>query len=440
MYDILAKIITEGWLVLGQMAPYLLLGFLVAGALSVFISPEWVERHLGGRGLGPVLKASLFGIPLPLCSCGVIPVSASIYRHGASRAATTSFLLSTPQTGVDSIAVTYALLGPVFTIFRPVAALITGLVGGGLVQIFDDSSGRSATDESKSPSCGDACCTENHEQSVLLRMLRYGFVTLPRDIGVALLVGILIAGVMAAFVPQNALNAYIGGGLLSILLLMAAGVPIYVCATASVPIAVGFMHMGASPGAALAFLIAGPATNAAAFTTIWKVLGRRTAILYLITVAASAIAFGILFDWLVPKVQAAMPVLGSHAHATVEGGWFYHAGAIVLLAVLAFSYWSTSHHKSSAKEANGGEADAGASAHERRVELRVTGMTCSHCAESVRRALAGCAGVESAEVNLELGRAIVTGNSLNRERLVAAVVELGYAVDPGGDTKACTAP
>ena len=440
MYDVLAKIITEGWMVFGQMAPYLLLGFLVAGVLSVYVSPAWVECHLGGRGLGPVLKASLFGVPLPLCSCGVIPVSASIHRHGASRAATTSFLLSTPQTGVDSIAVTYALLGPVFAIFRPIAALITGLVGGGLVQFFGGSGEANATNESQPTSCTDACCVGQQGHSVFGRVFHYGFVTLPRDIGLALLLGILIAGAIAALVPQDSLNAYIGGGLLSILLLMAAGVPVYVCATASVPIAAGFMHMGASPGAALAFLIAGPATNAATFTTIWKVLGQRTAIIYLITVAASAVACGLLLDWLVPTVRAMLPTLDSHTHATMEGGWFYHTGAIVLLAVLALSYWATGRHKNAVAEADGQSRDTGVSSPDQRAELLVSGMTCSHCAESVRHALASCTGVESVNVDLRNGRAVVTGGDLDRERLVAVVTELGYTVNPPSSTETCAAP
>jgi len=338
------NIITESWQVLGQMSPYLLFGFLAAGVLSVCISPEWVERNLGRHGFGPVLKASLFGVPLPLCSCSVIPVSASIRRHGASRAATTAFLLSTPQTGVDSVAVTYALLGPVFAIFRPIAALLTGLVGGALVQFFDDQNASGQVEASGGACCAEACCADTHERSAVSRILRYGFVTLPADIGVALLVGVLIAGLMAAIVPRDQLHAYIGGGVVSILLLMAAGVPVYVCATASVPIAAGFMHMGASPGAALAFLIAGPATNAATFTTIWKLLGRRTAILYLGTVAASAIACGLVLDWLVPAVGATLPELGGHAHAAEAGGWFGHVAAVVLLGVMLFSYGSARVH------------------------------------------------------------------------------------------------
>jgi uncharacterized membrane protein YraQ (UPF0718 family)/copper chaperone CopZ len=430
MYEIFSGFVAVSWQILGQMAPYLLFGFLVAGVLSVYTSPEWVERHLGGRGVGPVLKASLLGVPIPLCSCGVIPVSASIRRHGASRAATTSFLLSTPQTGVDSIAVTYALLGPVFAIFRPVAALITGLVGGGLVQLFDEPRGRNAADEPNRAAYVKTRGTEGHSQGALQRVLYYGFITLPKDIGSALLVGIIIAGAMAAFIPQDYLNAYIGGGFLSILLLMVAGVPVYVCATASVPIAVGFMHMGASAGAALAFLIAGPATNAAAFTTIWRVLGRRTAVLYIITVAVSAIVCGLVMDWLAPAVKTALPQVHDHSHSGLESGWFYHATAIVLLIVLAFSYRS-SGHRDSVEEKD--RRDIGVSSFER-YELLVKGMTCSHCEESVRRALSECAGVQSVEVDLALGRAIVTGEGLDRDRLLTAVAELGYTAKVKDET------
>ncbi len=433
-YDIVAGIITASWQVLGQMSPYLLFGFLVAGALAVWVSPEWVERHLGRRGLGPVFKASLFGVPLPLCSCGVIPVSASLRRHGASRAATTAFLLSTPQTGVDSIAVTYALLGPVFAVFRPIAALLTGFVGGGLVQVLGEAGGTGSTKDSGPAACTEACCAERHEGGVLFRALRYGFLTLPRDIGPALLVGIIIAGAMAALVPQGLLNAYVGRGVLSILLLMAAGVPVYVCATASVPIAAGFMHIGASPGAALAFLIAGPATNAATFTTVWKVLGRQTAILYLATVAASAITCGLALDRLVPAVAAALPQLDSHAHAAEAGGLFYHAAAVVLLVVLAFSYRATPRHRAGKETVEKEPSKVANAADERRLELAVTGMTCSHCAESVSRALAECAGVHSVEVDLSGGRAVVKGGGIDPDRLLAAVAGLGYTAKVAGET------
>ena len=373
MYEIVARTLWESWLVLGQMAPYLLLGFLVAGLLSVGISPAWVERRLGKRGLGPVITASLVGVPLPLCSCGVIPVAASIRRHGASRGATTALLLSTPQTGVDSIAVTYALLGPVFAVFRPLVALVTGIVGGFLVQLFDRADEQNeAADSSSGPcadgchdagadpcanacstcsndvistnapreTCTEACCEGGRQGSVIVRALRYGLVTLPRDIGPALAVGILVAGAIGAVVPEDLLRAYVGGGVVSILLAMAAGIPIYVCATASVPIAVGLIHLGASPGAALAFLIAGPATNAATLTTAWRVLGRRATILYLATVAVSAVVCGLLLDWLIPTVGAAAPQLGGGPHAQPTGHWLFDASAVAMLAVLVLSYAS----------------------------------------------------------------------------------------------------
>jgi hypothetical protein len=344
MDNIVVRIITESWLVLGQMAPYLLLGFLVAGVLSVCISPAWIERRLGHRGLGPVLTASLFGVPLPLCSCGVIPVSASLRRHGASRAATTAFVLSTPQTGVDSIAVTYALLGPVFAVFRPLVALATGVLGGALVQWLaptdepGPSTGPALDERAKACRSGGGCCQERPTRNAVLRALEYGLLTLPRDIGGALLLGVLVAGAMAALVPPDSLEAYIGGGMLSILLLMAAGVPIYVCATASVPIAAGLIHVGASPGAALAFLIAGPATNAAALTTAWKVLGRRAAILYLLTVAGSAFGCAILLDWLIPTLGAAIPQFGTPTDGHAQRAWLSNLGAIAMLAVLTLSY------------------------------------------------------------------------------------------------------
>lgn len=425
VYDIARNMVTESWLVLSQMAPYLLLGFLMAGLLSVCVSPAWVERRLGRRALGPVFTASLFGVPLPLCSCGVIPVSASIRRHGASRGATTAFLLSTPQTGVDSIAVTYALLGPVFAVFRPVVALLTGVLGGCLVQLLDRKNGADETNESKPDTCTEICCQPNQQDGILRRALQYGFVTLPRDIGAALVLGILIAGAIAALVPRDQLHAYLGGGVFSILAVMALGVPIYVCATASVPIAAGLIHLGASPGAALAFLIAGPATNAATLTTVWKVLGRRTTIVYLTVVAASAVGSGLLLDWIIPAVEIALPRPGEHVHANTEGGWWAHLAAIALLAVLAFSYGSKARRQR--EPAEGQQRPVGDSSPKQRLELQIAGMTCSHCVEAVRRSLLECTGVVSVDVNLQRGRAVVLGDDLDQQQLVTAVAELGYA-------------
>ncbi len=338
-------------MVTAQMAPYLLFGFLVAGFLSIFLDADWLDRHLGGGGLLPVLNASLFGVPLPLCSCGVIPVAASLRQHGASRAATTAFLLSTPQTGIDSIMITWTMLGPFFAVFRPVAALLTGVLGGVLVQFF--SPGRSqkkdlSTSQDRNPF---ATVDERAQLKVVAQASQsigrktrqaftYGLITLPADIGKALLVGLLVAGIFAAVIPEGFLASYLGSGPLSIALMMIVGIPLYVCATASVPLAAGFIFLGATPGAALAFLIAGPATNAATITTISRVLGRGTAIIYLLTVAISAFGGGVLLDWLMPKAAVAIPLFAQEGHGHDGIKIFDHISAVFLVFILLWSWWN----------------------------------------------------------------------------------------------------
>ena len=342
MVDITVKFAGESWTLLGQMSPYLILGFLVAGLLSVCISPSFVERHLGGRGFGAVVKASLLGVPLPLCSCSVIPVAASLRRHGAGKAATASFLISTPQTGVDSIAVTYALLGTVFAVYRPLAALTAGLLGGALVILFASRNHSTGQPEEERPTCTECCCTGKSSHGWLVRALRHGLVTLPRDIGWPLLLGIAVAGAIAAVVQPDEWQSYLGGGLSGILLAMALGVPIYVCATASVPIAVALMYLGASPGAALAFLIAGPATNIATIAAVWKFLGGRAMALYLLTIVVSAVVGGLTLDWLFATLNAGAPAAVVHEQHAASSSWVSSAWAAALLGILAFSYLTKS--------------------------------------------------------------------------------------------------
>jgi uncharacterized protein len=313
-----------------EMSPYLLFGFFVAGLLSVFVSKQLVQKHLGGRGLWPVIKASLFGVPLPLCSCSVIPVTMSLRKHGASRGASISFLLSTPQTGVDSVFVTYALLGPVFAIFRPVAAFVTGIVGGVMVNLFGDSLENNLQ---QNHSCEDECCSSGHKSNPVTRMFKYGFITLPRDIGKAMLIGLVVAAFISALVPDGFFADKLGTGILPMFVMMLFGIPMYVCATASVPIAAALMMKGLSPGAALVFLMTGPATNAASFVLIWKMMGRATALTYLAAVAGCALLSGILLDYIISGVAL------SHE---MYHGWMMprnieYISAVVLFIVLMFA-------------------------------------------------------------------------------------------------------
>jgi uncharacterized membrane protein YraQ (UPF0718 family)/copper chaperone CopZ len=432
MLESLTKTIIESWLLFGRMAPYLLFGFLAAGIMSVCISPEWVRRHLGRHGFGAVLKASLFGIPLPLCSCSVIPVAISMRRHGASRAATTSFLLSTPQTGVDSVFVTYAMLGPIFALFRPVAALITGLLGGSLVHWFE---ARDAAEAAAPEQCAEACCAERGKRGVVGRVVRYSLLTLPLDLAGALLIGIVIAGAMTALIPKGDYQAYLGAGVGSILLLMLAGVPVYVCATASVPIAAGFMHLGATPGAALAFLIAGPATNAATFTTVWKALGVKTAAIYLFTIAVSAVACGLLLNAVTDAVATLPMSDGSDAHGSPTDHWSIHLWAAGLLALLGYALYRKHRHRftRSIPAPSDDQADAPPSGITQ-ARLSVSGMTCEGCVSKVQSVLAGCPGVDSATIDLDAETAVVLGADLLPDNLAAAVTAAGYPATAMADS------
>lgn len=334
MVDYVKMVIVDFWHTVVEMSPYLLFGFFMAGILSVLVSQSLVEKHLGGRGIWPVLKASLFGVPLPLCSCSVIPVSMSLHKHGASKGSTVAFLLSTPQTGVDSIFVTLSLLGPVFAIFRPVVAFITGLVGGILVDVFE---GGSQAEKGTLPKCSDECCRGGKMTNRLVSGLRHGFVTLPRDIGRPMLVGLVIAAAITALVPEGYFADKLGTGLFAMVVMMLIGIPVYVCATASVPVAAALILKGLTPGAAFVFLMTGPATNAASFVTIWKVLGKATAIIYLATVAGCALVSGVLLDY----ISAGMDFQVVARPGMMLPHFVSYASAIALLVVLGFAVFGT---------------------------------------------------------------------------------------------------
>lgn len=397
------------WETLREMSPYLIFGFLVAGVLSVVIQPELVERHLGGRGIWQVVKASLFGVPLPLCSCGVIPVAASLRRHGAGSGATTSFLISTPQTGVDSIMVTLSLLGPVFAVFRPLVSFVSGLLGGSFVTYFGS---RDGSDADRGPQCMGECCAVNRGRNGFLQVFRYGFVTLPRDLNRALIIGVVLAGVISAVVPDDYFSSILGGGIVSMLVMMVVGIPVYVCATASVPIAAALIAKGVSPGAALVFLMTGPATNAATFTTVWKIMGRRTAGIYLGTVAGASIVAGLLLDYFF-SYGAGVSV---SSMPWLVPGIVKTSGAVLLLGILIYSFFQVSKVGEHIMEAESRQ----------RMLLKIEGMSCGHCARSVHRALLEIPGVDAAEVDFKKGEAVVTGSEFDLSRMGAAVEGLGY--------------
>ncbi len=405
--------LSEFWAVVQEMAPYLLFGFLAAGVLSVVIPAQAVERHLGGRGAGPVLKAALFGIPLPLCSCSVIPVAASLRKHGASRGATSAFLISTPQTGADSILVTLSLLGPLFAIFRSVAAFVSGVVGGAVIGVVE----RNGLEDAPGEVCTDECCSPAGSPSIVGRAFRYGFVTLARDIAKPLLVGLAIAGVIAAVVPDDYFSGLLGGGLGAMAVMLLVGIPVYVCATASVPIAAALIAKGVSAGAALVFLMTGPVTNAAAISITWKVMGRRAGFAYLGTVALTALGAGLLLD----RVLAVSGEMG-----TVEPLWelpptVKFVASLVLLLVLGAALLGRSRGRGKA-------AGAGDTSGEIK-EYVISGVRCEGCAAALEQALGAIGSVDRVVIDPETGKARVAGIGLDSNSVSETVRKLGYSVE-----------
>jgi len=295
---ILAGLVKEIWHTIDEAAVYILFGILVAGLIQMFVDKDKIAKHLGKRGLKSVLLAAICGIPLPLCSCGVLPTAISLRKNGASKGATLSFLISTPESGVDSIAISYALLDPIMTVFRPVAAFITAITAGIFENIFGKKEQKTASSKI------DACinCGEDgkgHVHSLGQRFkygMRYAFVDLLGDISVWLLIGIIVAGIISYFIPQTIIENYLGSGWQAMFLMLIVGMPLYICATASTPIAAALIAKGMSPGVALVFLLVGPATNIAGILSVGKFLGRRSLFIYLFSISVCAILLGLLLN------------------------------------------------------------------------------------------------------------------------------------------------
>ena len=301
-----------------EAAPWLLFGLLAAGVIKVWIPESFMKRVLGGRGAWPVVKAALIGAPLPLCSCGVLPAAIGLRRSGASRAATLSFLIATPETGVDSMGISYILLGPFMTVVRVIAAIGSAIATGFLAvlvlaRVKVDASQLSAGSEATTCCSNDegleqeSCCSSNvcpsssNEKAFWRRNIegvKYALSDIWDDIANWLLVGIVLAALITTFVGNNALADW-GSGLPAMLVMLLVGIPMYICATASTPLAAGLLIAGISPGTVLVLLLAGPATNMATIAILFKEMGKVVVSVYLIGISISSIGFGLLTDFIV---------------------------------------------------------------------------------------------------------------------------------------------
>ncbi len=405
-----------------EMAPYLLLGFLFAGILYAWFPTQKMVRYLGKNNSASVFNAALLGVPLPLCSCGVIPTGISFYRNGASKGSSVAFLISTPQTGVDSIMVTWSLLGWPLAVLRPIIALLTGMLGGILTNF-------SVNRENKTnPPQETTIPVENPQQKVgLIGMLRYAFVDFLQDIVKWLTIGLLIAALMAVIIPDDFFLKYLSNDYLSMLMVLLVSVPLYVCATGSVPIAAVLMMKGLSPGAALVFLMAGPATNAATISVIGSAMGRKTMLIYLFSIVFGAFFFGTLINEFLPRdlFMNAMSHIhtGGHAHEILPR-WL-QVGSAILLTILMINGLLRLFLPSLFK--NKTQSDNIIPTNSMNIKtFMVEGMTCNHCKMAVETNLKKMSGVSQVSVDLASGQVTLEGENPNLPDAQKIVNDLGY--------------
>lgn len=418
--------------IINEMSPYLLLGFLLAGLMHAFIPGQVYSRYLSKNSFSSVVYAALFGIPLPLCSCGVIPTAMSLRKEGASKGAAVSFLIATPQTGVDSIIATFSLMGLPFAIVRPIAALVTALFGGQMVNMLDkDTYDHDRTNGWNNECADDGCGCSGHDHErqgffgKLKEALEYAFVDMMADIGKWLLIGLIVAGLITVFVPASFFEVFVDNSLLSMLLVLCLAVPMYLCATGSIPIAVALMLKGLTPGAGLVLLMAGPASNMASILVIRKVLGKKTQIIYLVSIIIGAVLFGLAIDHLMPREWFLNNLVASDACCHEETSWFSWlcTGALALMlfnALVLHKHNHEHHHHEDTEIKNDKDMD-------NVMVFHIEGMNCNHCRMSAENALKAVKGVETATVDLASKEAHVSG-VVAMEDLKKAIESIGFEI------------
>jgi hypothetical protein len=396
------------WNTTAMLAPYLLVGLAISGILHVLVPEGLIRRYLSGSGVGPVVRAAVIGIPLPLCSCGVIPVAQHLRKDGAGKGATATFLSSTPSTGVDSIAATWGMLGPAFAGLRLVYAMVSGVLVGWAVELVG--SKESSTDVGEVEACAVSSPkgpSWREPGQILYRAWEHGFGEILFSLRKWLSVGILLGALLTWLLPQGLFDGWLSNPVLSYGAMLLASGPLYVCATGSIPIAASLVAKGLSPGAALVFLAVGPATNTATLAFVGSALGRKALFAYLGVMVSTAIGAGALVDWLgavgaIPHIQALC-----HTHLA----WWQNASAALLLFVMFRDVHLPKFRKPSAQEAS--------------MKFSIPSISCGNCARHVTKALESVPGVQDVSVDVPSKVATVTGTA-DSATLLAALAAAEY--------------
>jgi uncharacterized membrane protein YraQ (UPF0718 family)/copper chaperone CopZ len=411
--DYLTSFIEEIIYFFNEISVYLVFGFIVAGVLHVLFPDSIVRKHLGKGSLGSVAKSTVFGIPLPLCSCGVVPVATSLRRSGASKGSVVSFLISTPQVGADSFLITYSLIGWIFAIFRIIASLITAFSAGILINLFD---------KEKSEKIENTITISEFDSSYMDRLKSlpdYIEYELFGSIANYLVLGLFIAGMIGVIVPDGFFETYLNNPLFSMLLMLVVGIPMYVCASASTPIAASLLMKGISPGAALVFLLTGPATNAVSFSAVTKIVGKKSTIIYLASIAIVSLVLGYLLN-IFSDSFGIMESMMHHHHETIPL-WLKITGSILMIMMFTWYYVKLYIVGRFMKKDKRVKID--------KIQLGVQGMTCMHCAGTVKKAVESVEGVSEVNVILNDNKVeFLLDDPKNIDQIKEKIKAVGYEV------------
>lgn len=482
LVEILEKFVWQLVTLFSEMAPFLLLGFLLAGILHVWVPNHLYVPKISKPNFKSVLWSALFGVPLPICSCGVIPTSIALRKEGASKGASVSFLISTPATGVDSILATYSLLGGPFAILRPVAAFVTAMLGGLFTNVVtknEPETGVAVVGETHEPhhehehcDCdGDhcSCSQEGHDEhskksfvQKVRETLEYGFVNMIGDVSKWLIIGLLLGALIAAFVPDDFFLFLHEYPLLCMVVVLVLAMPMYTCATGSIPLALALVEKGITPGAALVLLMAGPATSIASMLVVGKAFGKRTLAAYLTSIALGALFFGFVIDtfFMDSFLASMLPHASAECHGHGALGVFDYICAVLFAVLIIYAKFAhkgcdghcgcgCENHDCCCECSDGhehcecgghdehhhheGECHCNGHHHEHEepvvVTYRVLGMSCSHCKACVEKATLRLDGVLSAEAdvaNKELRVQWHGDDDVDETALKKAVEEAGF--------------